>query len=754
MIKRIQLCLVMILGCTMFCGCSKEHKEIPKNTESMEAAWEDNDQDRYCALFHCNMTPSDLEAGFSYGGRNLMLTKTKAYILQKHLCMEDYRQGWDELIIADDNGKVEHVKLSLSFTPENNNQIVRMGPVAGTDHLLCVNSEGESDSVQWRVFELDEKLTPQWDFVAEFLDEPENIYPEMVISDEEGKIHLEFRSLQEGILTHYVVDQEGELLDSYHLEEMLDPTCISHEWILTENDKLLLKCSSSERMKDKDEIYYGTSSEGLGERVLTREANAQASQGFSYVLKSENPISHGAEGITYANKTGLYQSSAFFQNDTLLYAWENHGVAIQNLYALRSMGEARIGVLYQENEELWFTLLSPSAGPVERTEIYLAIPEYRLGHYTPFVNAFNKKYPAYQVKITTSYDEEARLLTELGTGSGPVLIDAYLTNFKEQKELWEPLDDLLTSAGLDDLLFEGAMEFCKIDGVTYAVATDFMLDTTYTREEIAKEDWDYEGFLRRSEDPELELPYTNGANSFSPYTFIVGFLMHGLEDNYIIDIESHGNYVNRERLERALDLAEKYNDNSDASTENWKELFQEGKVLSRLVAFRSVNDFYGIRLWTSREFYVTGYPTSSGGKHYISAVFPITIRNTASEKEKEVAKAFLLEVLSYDSQMAAVKQDYNYGISIRKDVFEAQMQWDMDHCYKTYGFVPVVEVMKEDSVMLRKLLEEAEPLQHLPEELRDIWSEELEAYFSGDQTRDQLYDHLEMRTRLYVNENK
>lgn len=227
MIKRIQLCLVMILGCTMFCGCSKEHKEIPKNTESMEAAWEDNDQDRYCALFHCNMTPSDLEAGFSYGGRNLMLTKTKAYILQKHLCMEDYRQGWDELIIADDNGKVEHVKLSLSFTPENNNQIVRMGPVAGTDHLLCVNSEGESDSVQWRVFELDEKLTPQWDFVAEFLDEPENIYPEMVISDEEGKIHLEFRSLQEGILTHYVVDQEGELLDSYHLEEMLDPTCIS-----------------------------------------------------------------------------------------------------------------------------------------------------------------------------------------------------------------------------------------------------------------------------------------------------------------------------------------------------------------------------------------------------------------------------------------------------------------------------------------------------------------------------------------------
>ena len=82
-----------------------------------------------------------------------------------------------------------------------------------------------------------------------------------------------------------------------------------------------------------------------------------------------------AEGITYANKTGLYQSSAFFQNETLLYAWENHGVAIQNLYALRSMGETRIGVLYQENEELWFTLLSPSAGPVERTEIYLAIPE-------------------------------------------------------------------------------------------------------------------------------------------------------------------------------------------------------------------------------------------------------------------------------------------------------------------------------------------------------------------------------------------
>ena len=66
-------------------------------------------------------------------------------------------------------------------------------------------------------------------------------------------------------------------------------------------------------------------------------------------------------------------------------------------------------------------------------EITLAASEGRKIYYDALVNEFNRKNPAWKVQVKTDYDA-MRLLAELGTGNGPVLVDTLRLGFEEQKK--------------------------------------------------------------------------------------------------------------------------------------------------------------------------------------------------------------------------------------------------------------------------------------------------------------------------------
>ncbi len=166
------MCLVILLTLTMMlCGCGlgmKGEKGKESNPslsvlgESMPNGWNDNSLDAYSARIIADVTPQVLENGFAYGGWNEVMSDTRTYVLQKHLCTEDYSKSWDELITADNAGRVSRQRLILPFTPNGINQIIRIGRVWGSDHIVCVNVEEGNDGTEWRVFELDENLEVQW----------------------------------------------------------------------------------------------------------------------------------------------------------------------------------------------------------------------------------------------------------------------------------------------------------------------------------------------------------------------------------------------------------------------------------------------------------------------------------------------------------------------------------------------------------------------------------------------------------------
>ena len=69
--------------------------------------------------------------------------------------------------------------------------------------------------------------------------------------------------------------------------------------------------------------------------------------------------------------------------------------------------------------------------------------------YKPFVDSFNEKHSDCQVILKTDY-YKSKILEKAQVGEGPVLIDSFITGFEEQKDLWEPIDDVYEREELQD----------------------------------------------------------------------------------------------------------------------------------------------------------------------------------------------------------------------------------------------------------------------------------------------------------------
>lgn len=67
----------------------------------------------------------------------------------------------------------------------------------------------------------------------------------------------------------------------------------------------------------------------------------------------------------------------------------------------------------------------------------------------PIVAAFNKKYPAYHIKMKTYSYDDMSLRTELIAGKEPVLVDTMLVGFKDNADWWEPLDEVFRQMQMD-----------------------------------------------------------------------------------------------------------------------------------------------------------------------------------------------------------------------------------------------------------------------------------------------------------------
>ena len=361
----------------------------------------------------------------------------------------------------------------------------------------------------------------------------------------------------------------------------------------------------------------------------------------------------------------------------------------------------------------------------EPVKIIFAVKTFWYDTYKPFVDSFNEKHSDCQVILKKDY-YKSKILEKAQVGEGPVLIDTFITGFEEQKDLWEPIDDLYEIEDLQGALFDNVVELCRIDGTAYGVIADFGIQTCVTKDPVTSEEWTYEYFMNAAKERELEAVFLQSYGSDVKSSTVEKFIRN-FEDSYILDLDREG-YVNEEHLNEVLDLVDRYAAIKKRQNYDWNQAFKEGKVLccERLICYAG-NPFY-IRKDLGWDISFVGYPSPEGGRNYIDAHSSIAIRRSSSEEEKRVAREFLLEVLSYDGQMNAYKKckNNNYTFSIRRDVFEYQ-------CGKQPAYVD----------MLKELAESARGRMYTPDALDDALYGAVSYHFEKQTTREELVEKLQ-----------
>ena len=193
---------------------------------------------------------------------------------------------------------------------------------------------------------------------------------------------------------------------------------------------------------------------------------------------------------------------------------------------------------------------------------------------------------------------------------------------------------------------------------------------------------------------------------------------------------------------------------------DWKDALKNGEILCYRRHVSSVSAITYDRKEFGDQIQYLGYPTKDGAKNFVSSEFPLCIRKTASDEDKKIAYTFMLMLLSYDGQRAIMKRNFNFGISIRKDIFEEQIQWVNESALEQAkwegadGQERLKEQLEADAEVYRRIVNEASVIRPLPVEIEAILEEEYAEYSSGNISKEQFMDHLQNRIGLYVKENR
>lgn len=742
--RKIGYIFLMVFFALLLCGCgANENSGETDGQDGLNVSaisdldGRDNSLDAYSLTVNVPLQVENPEGAIEGGASKIFLGHSRAYYFKKHLFdIERVKECWDELAFITAEGE----KDSVSFDREN--QMWGIGPVAGTDHYVAFDYEVQGIDEEYRYFltERDENHEVLREFPLDFLSLSD--FSEVIMSvsdfavDGSGVVHL-VRQMGE-VQQYLLVSPGGEILAEYIPKN-------GDIWKMVPlYDGRVAFWSVTER-GDKDQSLQMTlqyMDREVGKPVLLA---APEQDFYCFTFLDEKTL-------FYANQAGVYRSGLSGNDSEPLYLWANHGITVFGVSAMQADEEGRIALVYEDSQNYNYLYLEPTSEDVGIQEITLAVSPDRTSFYQPIVAAFNRQYPSCHIELKSDYDNTA-LLTELIAGKGPVLIDTSLTGFEEQEKLWEPLDTIMEQLGITKELCPSTLELGKIDGIQYGIVTDFSLRTLVTGEPDLR-DWDYDAFLQCVEDrPDLEAIFNLYEGDYGTY-FIMNFISHGIDDNYLLDAASGTMNFDSSGFRQALELAKKYCVREEAVSPGRSLL--EGKVLCNELTISKPETLALYRVCYGEDANYIGYPTKDGSAHFVESRDILSIRRTASKDEKEIAAAFISLCLSYEGQLQAAK-DLNFGLSVRKDVLEEQIAaMNESTMVSASGFGEIVLGddlnIELDRKTLLDLINKARPQRYFPVELRNILFEELEQYFSGAVTEDIVINNLKSRVGLYLGE--
>ena len=382
------------------------------------------------------------------------------------------------------------------------------------------------------------------------------------------------------------------------------------------------------------------------------------------------------------------------------------------------------------------------------------------------VHDFNELNDEYKIEIKTHGDDFLRLQLEIITGNGPDILMMRPSHVEmiantgvfEDLNYYFDADERLNRNDFHENIFNAF----ETQGHLYGIPVTFSIQTIIARsaELDGMNGWNIDEFIAYTE------RFPDGKGIFeSESKFSVFRLLKKGYNHQLVNAEQD-NPLNRELLEKIIKFSNQYeNDERYVHDPNlrWKIIDKQISLLETSIfqphAFLPISSIMG------ESVTAIGYPSEERNGNLIAS--PAWSLSICSDSEyKDIAWKFISYLLSEEVQESIALRIGD--LPVRKSGFERLINryieihnkenwaygyfigYDDGFRYEDYEPNLTEDYIKE----FRNLVESAELAAKSPHDIDKIINEEVDFYFKGIKSLDEVMDVIENRVRTYVNENR
>lgn len=648
------------------------------------------------------------------------------------------------------------VKKQLNTFSDTDDSIIAFGPVSDSDRYIMAKAKYDEKSVKLSA----EYLNAEGEVLSVTELETDDClyilpYNGAILTDADGNIHIANMVIQKKNTDYYASFYEIYSPDGKRIKEIpLDVETKVKLFIMPDGtvgaDMLTVK--DMNRGEAHHKLIKMDMKTGE-ETVITEYENdgdTQKEQICALNIFDE-------DRFVYFTGEGVYISDRRFEKTEKVFDWFENGIAEPHpdLYSPKNLvytdKEGCIYIYLSGSNESYLKL-APSSEDVFVLKI--AARNFSDGVLGTAVRRFNSNHPDCRIEVDEGQDK-TKLAIELTAGEGPVIIEDFLIDAAEHKDILEPLENLVSGDTIA-ALNKGGRVCGTIDGTLYGACSAFQLETLVSGADL--NDWDYDTFIEYAwNSPNLE---TITGTTFLEGKTLSTLFLFSLEykDSYFVNHSKEGEIIDKVKLKKVIDLMDRYQTDTNYEMDAYDMIADKSMLVVRCVVGSPI-ELYSLKFAIKESGKVIGYPGTNGSKHYLHPVGTFYVRNNATDKEKEYASEFLESLLSYDIQSEVCKSRAGYGLSAREDVLNEQIE-DI----KSYEGIPTVYggVMfkyanidvEATKIAFAKLMEESIPRERVEDSFENIVFEELDEYYTGKIDFETLYDRLNKRIGLIAGEKE
>ena len=405
---------------------------------------------------------------------------------------------------------------------------------------------------------------------------------------------------------------------------------------------------------------------------------------------------------------------------------------------------------------------------------------------------FNKTNDKYRIKVKTYVDNNAEwtenlysdaqtaLNNDITSGKGPDIYNLSSTGSIQNYVSKGVLEDLTpylekSSAVKKEDFVESILNAFTYDGVLTCIPTSFNIQTVMGRSSQVGDEMGW------TIDEMMEFVKANpDANVFEYATkaSILNYCLNYNQDAFI-NHETGECSFNSPEFKKVLEYANQFPKeyNYDEDMPSLPRRIMDGSVLLNDAHISSPEDFsVNLQMFGEDKVTCIGYPTVDGSVGSMLSAGNGAYGISSQSKNKDGAWAFVESLLTDDT----TSQRFMYGFPTRKDKLEDMFQEAMKNEYildengekmldengepmrqskGSWGWgnddftIEIFASTQEEIDQLKAIIDVAKPASTSDSQIMKIITEEVEPYFAGQKTVDDVAGIIQSRVQIYISEN-